>query len=271
MSKHLRTLGFLGAGNMAEALCRAILASEMANPDTVLAYDPRGERLELLSQELGVHTAATPEQVLRTAEVVVLAFKPQEVVSALEPIKECFTRKHLIVSILAGVSTRYLESLLPAGARVVRVMPNLLLTVEAGASALAGGRAATDDDVDYVLHLFETGGKALVVEERLLDAVTALSGSGPAYFFYIVEALVEGALARGLAVSTARELAAATCLGVGKLLLETGDDPAEWRARVTSKGGTTAAALEVLAGAGVKEAFVRAVAAAAERAQELGR
>jgi pyrroline-5-carboxylate reductase len=270
MSDKVRRLGFLGAGNMAEALCRSVLASDLAEPESVMAYDPRSERTELLSSRLGIGASATPEKVLREAEVIVLAFKPQDTSAALSPLKEHFTPGHMVVSILAGVSTRYIESLLPPGVRVVRVMPNLLLTVEAGASALAGGRAATDEDVDYVRSLLGTGGKALVVEEGLLDVVTALSGSGPAYFFYLVEALVDGAEAHGLDATTARELAAATCLGAGKLLLETGDAPAAWRERVTSKGGTTAAALDVLERAGVKDAFVRAVAAATARAKELG-
>ncbi len=288
---------------MAEALCRALLASDLANPDvapplfrtdpsgrpetsssratraytrdkrslSVVAYDPRGERTDLFGRELGVKVAATPEEVLREAEVVVLAFKPQDAGQALRPLRELFGPKHLIVSILAGTSTRYLEELLPEGVRVVRVMPNLLITVKAGAAALAGGLSATQQDVEFVRDLFSVAGQALVVEEKLLDAVTALSGSGPAYFFYVVEALVQGAVAEGLPEDVARRLAEATCLGAGRLLLETGDDPGDWRQRVTSKGGTTAAALRVLEEAGVKEAFVQAVAAAAKRSRELGR
>ena len=154
---------------------------------------------------------------------------------------------------------------------MVRVMPNLLITVGAGAAALAAGHSATEEDVAYVRQLFEVGGRAQVVEEELLDVVTALSGSGPAYFFYVIEALVEGAVAEGLPAEVARELAEATCLGAGRLLLETGGDPAEWRRRVTSKGGTSEAALRVLKEAGLREAFIRAVAAAAQRSRELGR
>ena len=271
MSVRPNTIGFLGAGNMAEALCRSLLASDLAGPESVVAYDPKRERLDLFEKELGVRTAATPEEVLRVSHVVVLAFKPQDAAAALEPLREHFSPRHLVVSILAGTSTRYLEELLPRGVRVVRVMPNLLVTVGAGAAALSGGRAASDDDVALVRRLFETGGQALVVSEGLLDVVTALSGSGPAYFFYVVEALVEGATAEGLPADVARELAEATCQGAGKLLLETGGDPAEWRRRVTSKGGTTEAALRILEQAGVKDAFVKAIGAAAKRSRELGR
>jgi len=271
MSGQSHTIGFLGAGNMAEALCRSLLASDLASPESIIAYDPSGERLELFREGLGVHAAATPEEVLRVAQVVILAFKPQDAVGALEPLREHFGPRHLIVSILAGTSTGYLEGLLPEGVRVVRVMPNLLITVGAGAAALAAGHSATEEDVAYVRQLFEVGGRAQVVEEELLDVVTALSGSGPAYFFYVIEALVEGAVAEGLPAEVARELAEATCLGAGRLLLETGGDPAEWRRRVTSKGGTSEAALRVLKEAGLREAFIRAVAAAAQRSRELGR
>lgn len=271
MSPQPETFGFLGAGHMAEALCRSLLRAGLARPGAVLAYDPREERLRLFQGALGVRPAAGPEEVLGAASVVVLAFKPQDLPGALEPIREQFSPRHLLVSILAGVSTRYLEGLLPAGVRVVRVMPNLLISAGAGASGVAGGRAATREDVALVRRMFETGGEALVVAEESLDAVTALSGSGPAYFFYFIEALVEGAEAEGLEPATARRLAEATCLGAGKLLLETGGDPAEWRRRVASKGGTTEAALRVLEEAGVREALVRAVAAAARRSRELGR
>ena len=271
MTESARIIGFLGAGHMGEALCRAWLASDLANPESVIAYDPRAERTDLFSQELGVKVVATPEEVLREADVVILAFKPQDAATALEPLRELFGPQHLVVSILAGTSTEYLERLLPEGVGVVRVMPNLLITVQAGAAALAGGQAAGAEDLEYVGRLFAAGGQALVVEEKVLDAVTALSGSGPAYFFYVIEALVEGAVAQGLPAEVAAKLAEATCLGAGKLLLETGGDPGDWRARVTSKGGTTAAALEVLEEAGVKQVFIRAVAAATERSRELGR
>ncbi len=271
MSAEVKTIGFLGAGNMAEALCRAFLASDLAGPQSVIAYDPRRERLDLFEKQLGVRAGATPEEVLRVAEVIILAFKPQDADGALAPLRDHFTARHLVVSILAGTSTGYLEARLPEGVRVVRVMPNLLITVRAGAAALAGGPSATDEDVAYVQRLLATGGRALVVDEEDLDVVTALSGSGPAYFFYVIEALVEGAGIEGLTGDVGRELAAATCLGAGKLLLETGGDPADWRRRVTSKGGTTAAALAVLEKAGTREAFVRAVAAAARRSRELGK
>lgn len=271
MSAEVKTIGFLGAGNMAEALCRAFLASDLAGPQSVIAYDPRRERLDLFEKELGVRAGATPEEVLRVAEVIILAFKPQDADGALAPLRDHFTDRHLVVSILAGTSTGYLEARLPEGVRVVRVMPNLLITVGAGAAALSGGRAATDEDVAYVRRVFATGGRALVVEEDSLDAVTALSGSGPAYFFSVVEALVDGAVAQGLPAEVARELAEVTCLGAGKLLLETGGDPADWRRRVTSKGGTTEAALKVLEKSGVRKAFVEAMAAAARRSRELGK
>jgi pyrroline-5-carboxylate reductase len=266
-----KVLGFLGAGNMAEALMRALLASNLATPASVVAYDPRDERQRFFQQELGVRTVLSPEEVLDTADVVILAFKPQDAESALRPIQGRFQSRHLVVSMLAGTSTRYLEALLPAGVRVVRVMPNLLLAVGAGAAGLSPGRSASEADVAFVRRMFEAGGRALVVPEDLLDVVTALSGSGPAYFFYVIEALVEGAANLGLPPDIAQELAEATCLGAGKLLLERGGDPAQWRQRVASKGGTTEAALQVLEQAHVRQDFVQAVAAAARRSRELGR
>ena len=271
MPNRASVIGLLGAGNMAEALVRALLTSNLATPATVIAYDPREERRLLFQQHLGVRAALSAEEVLDAADVVILAFKPQDAETALRPIQGRFQARHLVVSILAGTSTRYLEALLPTGVRVVRVMPNLLLAVGAGAAGLSPGRAACEADVAFVKQMFEASGRALVVPEDLLDAVTALSGSGPAYFFYLIEALVEGAANLGLPPDIARELAEATCLGAGKLLLERGGDPAQWRQRVTSKGGTTEAALQVLEQAHVRQAFVQAVAAAARRSRELGR
>ena len=203
---------------------------------------------------------------------VVLAVKPQQFDEVATSLAGAVTGDHLLVSIMAGVGTRRIESAFPSiNVRVVRVMPNLPICVGAGVAGLCAGQHAKTEDIEAVRALFDAGGSTVVVaDEALMDVVTAVSGSGPAYFYLFVEAMVAGATACGLSKADALKLAEHTCLGAARMMLETGEPPAELRRKVTSKGGTTQAALEHMNGAGVGDAICDAVIAAFKRGQELG-
>lgn len=251
---------------MAEALLRGVLRTGLMSAGDVAVFDVLPERREVFVA-LGCATSENADAAL-SRDVVLLATKPQHVREALAG--AALRPEQLLVSILAGVPTARLEAMLPPGTRVVRVMPNTPLLVGHGMSALAGGSNATPDDVALTLELFAAGGDAVEAAEKDLDAVTALSGSGPAYVFYFVEALLKGAADIGLAPDLARRLALGTLRG-SAAMLDAGGDEADLRRRVTSPGGTTAAALAVLENGDLSGLVRRALAAARDRGVELGR
>jgi pyrroline-5-carboxylate reductase len=261
-------LGFIGSGNMAEAILRGILNAGLYKPAEVVASDIDAQRRELFGL-LGVATTED-NTVPAGAPRTLIAVKPQKLGEALGGLSQAFPTNGLVISIAAGVSTQALDEWIGGRGRIVRVMPNTPMLVGCGMAAVAAGPRAEQDDVEEVVRLFATGGQAVVVDEHLMDAVTAVSGSGPAYFFYLVEAMIAAGEAEGLASHIARLLAAQTCLGAGKMLMETDDPPEKLRRRVTSPGGTTERAARRLDGAGVKQALVDAIRAAAERSRELG-
>lgn len=267
-----RTLGLLGAGNMAEALARGVLKAGLLPASRVIASDVSPERRALFQKELGVKAADNNDDVIRAADLLVLCVKPQVVDDVLAGLKPNFdTERHLLASIAAGVPTARMERGLPPGARTVRIMPNTPMLVGLGASCLCGGAHATTKDLDAVETLLQSCSTVLRVEEPMMDAVTGLSGSGPAYLFYLAEAMTEAGVAEGFTREQALKLAARTCLGAAQMLESTGLDPEELRRRVTSPNGTTQAAVETLDAAGVREKMVAAVRRAAERSRELGR
>lgn len=258
---------------MGEALCRGLLRGGVFKPAEIVVSDKVAERRDRLAQMLGVRAAAGNREAVAAAPVIILAVKPRDVEALMADVGGLLTPERLLVSIAAGVGTARLEGLMPAGGRVVRAMPNTPLLVGMGAVGLAAGANASAADVDLARRLFSAAATVVVVvrDERLMDAVTAVSGSGPAYVFYLVEALVEAGKAEGLAEKDALVLARRTVLGAGALLEETGEAPAELRRRVTSPGGTTQAAIDCLDRARVRDLLVTAVRRAAERARELGR
>jgi len=263
-------IGFLGAGKMATALARGFLHAGLASPATLIASDPYETARAAFAADTGTKATASNADVLRSASVLVLAVKPDQVNAVLAEIRPQFTEKHLLISIAAGVPTARIEAALPSGARVVRVMPNTPAFVGASASAYAPGKAATPEDSQLTQRLFSSVGLALPVKELSLDAVTGLSGSGPAYVFLMIEALSDGGVAAGLPRDVATRLAAQTVLGSAKLLLETGQHPGALKDMVTSPGGTTVEGLHELEKAGVRGAFINAVRAAAEKSKKLG-
>jgi pyrroline-5-carboxylate reductase len=264
------TLGFLGAGKMATALARGFIHAGLTTADSILASDPYEAARSAISKEAGIKTTAANLEVLKFASVIMLAVKPDQVSDVLSEARPVFTDNHLLISIAAGVTLARMEAALPAGARVIRVMPNTPALVGASASAFAAGKSTTTEDAQLAQKLFSSVGVALQVKESLLDAVTGLSGSGPAYAFLLVEALSDGGVAAGLPRDIATKLAAQTLLGSAKLVLETGQHPGTLKDMVTSPGGTTIEGLYELEKAGVRGALINAVRAATDKSKRLG-
>lgn len=269
MPTSLVKVGFIGGGNMAEALIKGLLDCGMPAQDIWVA-DPSAERQVLLRETYRVQVTTENLAVVDACRTVVLAIKPQMVGTVVPALAEGFTPEHVLVSILAGTSTAKLEACLNDGARVVRVMPNTPALVGAGVAAISRGRFASDEDLRTAEKLLGAVGFACEVDEAEMDAVTGLSGSGPAYIFSVIEALIEGGVRQGLSLETARELATRTVIGAAQLVAETGEDPAVLRAKVCSPGGTTLAGLTALEEGDVQGAFVEAVARATKRSKELG-
>jgi len=265
------TIVFVGAGNMAGALIRGLIGTGTVPADRIIAADPDQDRLRALEAELEIRVTSDNAEAVKDATVVVLAIKPQVFAQVLPGLSAALPLDALLISIAAGISTRIIECSFPDGSRVVRTMPNTPALVGAGASAIAGGTHATDDDLELAETLFRSVGIAVRVPEEQIDAVTGLSGSGPAYVFAMIEALRDAGAREGLPEETALQLAAQTVFGAARLLLDEKEAPEVLRDRVTSPGGTTRAGLDALAAAGFADAIMGAVRAATRRSVELGK
>jgi pyrroline-5-carboxylate reductase len=265
------TIVFVGAGNMAGALIRGLIGTGTVPADRIIAADPDQDRLRALEAELEIRVTSDNAEAVKDATVVVLAIKPQVFAQVLPGLSGALPADALLISIAAGISTRIIERSFPDGSRVVRTMPNTPALVGAGASAIAGGTHATDDDLELAETLFRSVGIAVRVPEKQIDAVTGLSGSGPAYVFAMIEALRDAGAREGLPEETALQLAAQTVFGAARLLLDEKEAPEVLRDRVTSPGGTTRAGLDALAAAGFADAIMGAVRAATRRSVELGK
>ena len=263
-------LGVIGAGNMAEAILRGILRENCLQHNEIVAYDPVAKRQQILAMEFSI-MCAQDNTVPGACPHVLLAVKPQVMKEALEQIAPVIHDDATIISIAAGVTTEFMDKILGGRGRIVRVMPNTPMFVGWGVSALAAGPRATSDDVQWTQKILAASGRTVVVEESMLDAVTAVSGSGPAYFFYLIEAMTAAGVAEGLDHDVAELLAVETCIGAGQLLHHTQRPPATLRQQVTTPGGTTEAALNVMQASGVQDVLTKAVRAAAERSRELGK
>jgi len=268
---HQKQLAFIGGGNMAEALLRGILAANRMQAAEILATDVRDERLAYLQATYGIGVSSDNAAAARQADTVLLAVKPQVMDRVLADLKGAVAESQLLVSIVAGIATATIAAHFPHPVRVVRVMPNTPAIVLEGMSALTGGRYATPQDLETARRLFEAVGKVVVVDESLMDAVTGLSGSGPAYVFLIIEALADAGVKVGLPRDVSLALAAQTVRGSARLVLETGKHPGELKDMVTSPGGTTIAGLHALEQGAVRAALIAAVEAATRRSQELGK
>lgn len=264
------TLGFLGAGKMATALAKGFLNAKLVKASQLIASDVAESARAAFVKETGGKTTASNGDVVRFANILVLAVKPDQVAGVLSEIRGAVTPQQLVISIAAGVALAKLEGGLGDGARVIRVMPNTPALVGASATAYALGKAATATDGQLAQKLFAAVGVAFPVKESLLDAVTGLSGSGPAYVYLMIEAMSDGGVAAGLPRDIATKLAAQTLLGGAKMVLETGLHPGALKDMVTSPGGTTIEGLHELEKAKLRGALINAVRAAAEKSKKLG-
>ncbi len=264
------TLGFLGAGKMGTALARGFIRAGLADAGNIIASDPIEAARTAFARESGAKAAASNAEVVKFASVLLLAVKPDQVSGVLAEIRDQFTDKHLLISIAAGVPLAKLEGGLNPGARVIRVMPNTPALVGMSATAYALGKATLPGDSELAQKLFSAVGIAFPVKESLLDAVTGLSGSGPAYVYLMIEGLSDGGVAAGLPRDIALKLAAQTVLGSAKMVLETGLHPGALKDMVTSPGGTTIEGLHELEKGKVRAALMNAVRAATEKSKKLG-
>jgi pyrroline-5-carboxylate reductase len=266
----LSSLAFIGGGNMAEALIKGVLGSGAGiEAKAIRVADPLKPRRTFLADTYRVQVFADNNQAMTGAELVILAVKPQVLDEVLVGIQDEVADGQVVVSIAAGVTIAHIHAHLYADTKVVRAMPNTPALVGEGASALTPGPGVTPEELNRVRELLASVGSVVVVGEEQMDAVTALSGSGPAYVFAVIEALADGGVKMGLARDVAVTLAAQTVLGAARMVLSTGTHPAALKDMVTSPGGTTSAGLHVLENAGVRGAFIGAVEAAARRSREL--
>ncbi len=265
-----KTIGFLGAGNMAEALIRGLLHGAEVPPENVGASGPREERMRELRDSFGIRATTDNGDIASSCDVVVLSVKPQILDRVLLEVGQKISRDALVISVAAGISTAAIERRLHAGTRVVRAMPNTPALVRAGATAISRGSHATDDDIALAKFMFDAVGITVVLDESQLDAVTGLSGSGPAYIFLILEALADAGVKVGLSRRNAQLLAAQTVMGSARLLIETDEHPGRLKDRVTSPGGTAIVGLHTLEQGGLRTTLINAVEAATLRSRELG-
>ncbi len=262
-------IGFLGYGNMGSAILEGLVRTGVLDVKRALVFDPAPER-QAVAADLGAELAPDAVALSHSSDVLLLAVKPQMMAAALDEVGGAIRPATLVISIAAGISIDFLAKRVPQGVRVVRVMPNTPALVRTGAAGIALGPGCTDEDAATARLVFESIGTVEMVEEKDIDAVTALSGSGPAYFFYVVECLVRAGVAEGLAEPVAARLAAQTLLGAGTLLRTSGESAAVLRQKVTSKGGTTEAALKRFEAEGLEQVIHLGVHAAAARSRELG-
>jgi pyrroline-5-carboxylate reductase len=269
MSSDLK-IGFLGAGRMASALANGVIRAGLVSAANVLASDPNPKAAAAFARETGAKTTAFNPDVVRFADAIILAVKPDQVKSVLGELRESFAEKHLVISIAAGVTLAKLEELLGGSPRLVRVMPNTPALIGCSATAYAVNDSALPEDGELAKKIFSAVGVALQVKESLLDAVTGLSGSGPAYGYIFIEALSDGGVAAGLPREVSTQLAAQTLLGAARMVLETGKHPGELKDMVASPGGTTIEGLHELERGRLRGTVMNAVRAAADKSRRLG-
>lgn len=270
MSKIQHKIAFIGAGNMGEALIRGMLNAKLLPPERLWAGETRERRRETLSKEYGIKVVEQNKLAVEGARVVVLAVKPQIVDRVVDEVRSHIAEDAVVISIAAGKSIEDLRDRLGPESRVIRSMPNVAATVGEGATALAAGPNVRDDDMALAREIFNSVGMTVVLEEQQLDAVTGLSGSGPAYVFMFIEALADAGVKMGLSRWDAHSLACQTVLGAAKLVIETEEHPGRLKDMVCSPGGTAIAAVHTLEQGGLRTTLINAVEVAAQRSAELG-
>lgn len=259
----------IGAGNMAEAIISGWLDSGFIKPEQVCASEINAERRKTIRTQLGIKTSQSNADTVKSASIVLLAVKPQVMEELLQEIKEDFSENALVISIAAGLTTEWLASHLPGHVRIIRVMPNTPALVKKGMSCLAAGPRCTEDDLRACEKLFQCVGDTLIVEADQMDAVTAVSGSGPAYVFYLMENMIKAAEDLGLSCEQSQKLVLKTVQGAAELAMQSPDTPSELRRKVTSKGGTTEAAINSFDEVNMGNAIQKGVKSAEHRSREL--
>jgi len=264
-----KRVAFIGCGNMGSALISGTLGSGLISKDKVLVTDIRPKRLEYIRKKEGVSTTENNREAVEKSDIIVLAVKPQVMERVLSEIKDVVTGDKVIISIAAGITTGFIEKALEREVPVVRVMPNTPILVKTGASGISPGKYVGEQEEAVAEQMMRRVGIVVKVPEEMLDAVTALSGSGPAYIFYIIESLIKAGMEMGLSEDDVRKLVGQTVLGAVKMVMDTGESPQVLRARVTSPGGTTETALKYLEEKGFQKILIAAVKEAAIRSKEL--
>jgi pyrroline-5-carboxylate reductase len=270
MSLKGKRVGFLGAGNIGDAMIKGLLQSGLVPAGAIHTSDARPDRLAQIVKQYGIQSAADNLALVRASDVIVLAVKPQIIATVLKEIAPAVDDTKLVVSVAAGVATSTLRANLPRARRLIRVMPNTPALVLEGATAIARAEGLDPGDLETAQELFGAVGRVVVLDEDALDAVTGLSGSGPAYVAIVIEALADGGVKMGLDRATAMTLAAQTVLGAAKLIIDTGMHPGQVKDMVASPGGTTIAGIAALEEGGVRRTFISAVERATLRSRELG-
>jgi pyrroline-5-carboxylate reductase len=266
-----RKIGFIGAGNMAEAMIRGLVHSSASTSENIIASDVRPDRLNFIKELFEVSVCEQNRDVVEQADLVVLAVKPQIMKTVLVELADHLDMSKLIISIAAGISLATIESHLNKDLRLIRAMPNIAALVLESATAICAGKHASRDDLNVAKAVFDSIGKTVIIEEGLMDAITGLSGSGPAYLFLMIDAMADAGVKVGLSRDNALTLSAQTVLGAAKLLIETGEHPGRLKDKVTSPGGTAIAGLHTLEEGGLRTTLINAVEVATRRSKELGK
>ncbi len=266
-----KKISIIGTGNMGQALVSGLVTSGSSKPKNIICTDVREAKLKAIEKQYGVHTTTNNLEAVSRAHIIIYAVKPQIMAAVLNETAEKLDMSKLIISIAAGVPMEAIESCLNKQLRLIRVMPNIAAAVKEAATAVAAGKHASEEDIKLAMAIFDSIGKSVFIPENyLMDAITGLSGSGPAYIFLIVEAMADAGVKVGLSRQEALFLSAQTVLGAAKMLMETQEHPGQLRDRVTSPGGTAIAGLATLEEGGLRTTLIHAVEAATNRSRELG-
>jgi len=265
-----KKIGFIGSGAIAEALISGIVQAGLIAPSQIIVSDISQSRLDYMQEKFNVHTTLKLEEVVKEVNILFLTVKPQVIHSVLDVISPFVSPAILVVSVVAGVTTKALQERMPA-VPIIRAMPNTPVAVGEGMTVIALGEYANKENGELIVTIFAAVGKGIIMDESAMDAVTGLSGSGPGYVFVLIDALSDAGVAVGLSRQNALLMAAQTLFGAAKMVLETGEHPAKLRDMVTSPGGTTIAGVHVLEQRGVRAALMDAVKAAAQRSQDMGK
>lgn len=265
-----RNIGFIGAGNMGKALINGLIYSKISSKELIICSDTCEDKLNFLKNEFGVMVSGNNSDVLNTADIIILAVKPQIIPAVCGEIKNCSRiNKKLFISVAAGIPSNAIESCIGSNARVIRVMPNVAVSVMEGMSAIAKGKNATRSDMEATKKIFNSVGKSMEIDESLMDAVTGLSGSGPGYIFLIIEALIDAGVGVGLPREVSLKLAIQTLSGSVKLMTVTGEHPSKLKDSVTSPGGTTIAGIHAMESGSLRATLMNAVKASTNRSKEI--